>query len=281
MLADPQSLLGRLQRGRGDAVREVLCLPRDLAQQVLLQCLCTADDLTEQREGFVELVFALSPDLAPWFHWIEALGPDTPEEVRIYAFNTLGDLTQRGHGEAQQFLRNQVLWGCHWRDALEQYLVEGCELDLEAWSGLLPRLSDQDLDLHIYSKPDRPLWRELASADPRVERILRERLAKRAAYEQVTAWNEANYAHAASSQRRWKVVESLLRQTPEKAKPLLVDGLWDGSRVYREKCIARCHLEWPGVRARLLELARMGGSSPVAEAARRRLEELHEPEDPT
>lgn len=50
MLADSHSLLGRLQRGRGDAVREVLAIPRDLARQVLLQCLCIPDDLTTHRE---------------------------------------------------------------------------------------------------------------------------------------------------------------------------------------------------------------------------------------
>ena len=63
-------------------------------------------------------------------------------------------------------------------------------------------------------------------------------------------------------------------QDPDAAVPYLIDGLWDGSENYRDRCIARCDLSWPGVRERLTELAGMRGSK-SANAARRRLEAPH------
>lgn len=84
------------------------------------------------------------------------------------------------------------------------------------------------------------------------------------------AWSRENYAHAPSSQRRWKVLESLLHDDPQAAAPLLFDGLWDAPPAYRERCVERCDLSWPGVRARLEALAAEQRSR-VAELARCRL----------
>lgn len=269
MLDHPESLLGRLQRGRGDAVRELLRSPIELARRTLVQCLCTDGDLCQHDEAYVELVMRLSPDLSPWFQWIEALGPDAAEETRVYAFNALGELAVRGHAAASDFLRHYVLEGRHWRDALNQYLVDGIELDRAAWSMLLPRLDDEDLELHF--ELDNPLWTALAAENDRVDRLLRTKRDRRARHQASLSWSPANYANADLSQRRWKVLESLLEQDPDAAVPYLIDGLWDGSENYRDRCIARCDLGWPGVRERLTELAGLRGSK-SAEAARRRLE---------
>lgn len=271
MLDQPHTLLGRLQRGRGDAVRELLGMPREVARQTLVQCLCTEGDLCQHDEAYVELVLALSPELSPWFRWIDALAPETEEETRIYAFNMLGELARRGHGAAHDYLRRHALTGRHWRDALSQFLVEGVELDLDAWSELLPRVDDDELELYVHSKPDSPLWTQLAGEQERVDRLLRERCDRHARYEGELRWSQANYANASLSQRRWRVLQSLLERDPEGAVPFLVDGLWDGSIGYRERCIAHCDLGWPGVRERLAELASMTGSR-SAEAARRRLQ---------
>lgn len=276
MIDDPHSLLGRLQRGRGDAVREMMSMTREAAEPTLVRCLCTAGELSQHTEAYVELVFALSPDLSAWFQWIDGLGPDATEEVRLYALNTLGELARRGHAEARDFLRAYVIGGCHWRDALSQFLVDGLDLDQAAWARVLPRIDDDELDLHIGAGLDSPVWRQLATDHERVRRVLQGRQDGRVQQRAESEWSDVNYASAASSQRRWRVLESLIRQAPEAAKQFLVDGLWDGSHCFRERCIAQCDVRWPGVRERLTELAKMLGCR-SAFAARRRLEENPDP----
>jgi hypothetical protein len=271
MLDDPDSLLGRLQRGRGDAVRELLRMPVETARETLVRCLCTDGDLCVHDEGYAELVMALSPDLSPWYQWIDNLAPDVAEETLIYAFNTLGQLAVRGHEGARGFLRRHVLEGRHWQSALGQYLRDDLELDRDAWAMLLPRLDEETLQLHISGELESSVWSELAASDGRVAAILHAKREKRAWRDAASSWSCSNYADAAASQRRWRVLLSLIEQDPTAAVPFLIDGLWDGSYLYRNGCIERCDLAWPGVRARLSELAKMAGSR-SAEAARKRLD---------
>jgi hypothetical protein len=276
MIDPPDTLLGRLQRGRGDAVRQLLGMADAAAQKTLMQCLCTSGDLCLHVEGYVELVLALSPDLSRWYRWIDALAADAPEDTRTYAFNTLGELARRGHDGAGRFLRRHVLEGCCWRDALSQFLV-GVALDRDAWSQLLPRVDDETLALHV--TPGDPLWAEVAAADARVERIVREQRERRqhraagapvVAQQQVTgSWSEASYASAPLSHRRWHVLAALIEQDPAAAAPFLVDGLWDCSYLYRIRCVERCDLGREGVRERLVALASQRSSRTAPEAARR------------
>jgi hypothetical protein len=247
-------------------------MPIEPAQRALLQCLCTEGDLAQHHEGFVELVAALSPDLTPWYRWIEALTSDATEETRLHAFNMLGTLSVRGHREARAFLDGYVLEGRHWQDALEQYLADDLDLGLAAWSALLVRVDDATLARHIYCKIDAPLWDALAADHERVAAVLRAEREQRARRMDAVAWSPTNYASAELSQRRWRVLESLRRQDPQGAVPYLIDGLWDACYSYRDRCIGMCDLGWPGVRERLVELARLPGSR-SANAARRRLAE--------
>lgn len=273
MLDSPNTLVGRLQRGRGDAVREVLRMPIEPAQRALVQCLCTDGDLVAHHEGFVELVVALSPDLMPWFQWIEALAPDATEETRLHAFQLLGTLSARGHQVARAFLDRYVLEGRHWQDALDQYLVDGLDLGLTAWSALLARVDDATLARHMSCKIDAPTWNALATHHERVARVLRAERERRARRMDAVAWSPTNYASAELSQQRWRVLESLCKQDPQAAVPYLIDGLWDACPSYRDRCIGMCDLGWPGVRERLVELARTAGSRSAA-AARRRLDDF-------
>ena len=279
MLDSPDTLVGRLQRGRGDAVREVLRMPIDSARQALLRCLCTEGDLSQHHDGFVELVVALSPDLAPWYRWIEALGSGVTEETREHAFNMLGALCARGYPEARAFLDRYVMEGSHWQDALSQYLVEGVDLGLASWSALLARVDDETLATHVYCKLDAPLWDALAVEHERVAAVVREQRDRRSRREASQRWSPDNYASAELSQRRWRVLESLMKRDPEASVPYLIDGLWDGSYGYRDRCIQRCDLGWPGVRERLAELACMQGSRSAAAARRRITESLEQRPD--
>jgi hypothetical protein len=260
------NLLERLRRGRGDAVRELMAMPRAEAQRLLLECLCTRESadsgLVQNTEGYVELVVALAPDLAPWFAWIEALPADLDEDALLYPFNLLGGLADRGKAEARAFLRRQAVRGVHWRVALGQALRNSFALDAGEWAAVVPRLDDRQLSLYV---DDDAVWQEVAAGDQRVAARL---AALRAERDPRTA--AADYARAAHAQRRWRALMLLAASEPAAAAPLLVDGLWDASWIYREHCIARCDLDLPGARERVRQLA-AGGHGRVADAARRRL----------
>lgn len=270
LLAAPHTLLGRLQRGRGDAVRELLQMPREAAAPTVLQCLCTLGIDSQHAVAYLELVLACVPDLSPWYRWFDGLSPDLPEDGALCAFHVLGGLARLDHADTREFLGTYVVRGPRWADALSQYL-DGLELDQAVWLQLLPRLDDETLASHVWHGLDRPVWTRLAAADARVRRVLDDVRQRRRRQEAELAWSEANYANAALSQRRWRVLASLLQRDPVAARPLLVDGLWDGSWCYRMRCIERCDPSWPGVRDRLTELARGSDEGGVAEAARRRL----------
>lgn len=270
---DPQSLLGRLRRGRGDAVRELLAQPADVAASTLVACLCTPAGLAPHVPGYAELVLALQPDLGPWFRWVDCLGADVDDDALVYVFNMLGELARRGHPSAGEFLRRYVAHGRHWQSALGQFVGGQPRLDVETWKVILPRVADEDLRWLLHEDLDADTWRQLAVGDERVRRLHGELLAKRGLKPGVDSWSPQNYGAAKLSQQRWKVLAALLRDDPVAAAPWLADGLWDATPVYRERCVEHCDPALPGVRERLAELAAEGGS-PGARLARCRLAEL-------
>ncbi|MCU0865450.1 MAG: hypothetical protein MUC36_16825 [Planctomycetes bacterium] len=296
----PHTLLGRLQRGRGDAVRELLVMPIETARAILLHCLFTAGDLTHNHQAHAELVQKLAPDLTHWLRWVAALPIATPAEsaadecTRLGAFHLLGDLAGQGHADALAFLREHVFTGRHWQDALTQ--LHWHELDFEpppdapaaaAWSQWLARLDDEALTTLLATGPAHPMWRRLgwhervrprldqapacSSQPPASNTDAPDQPAEPRRVAPPLPWSEAAYAAAPNGAQRWRVLESLRSLDPAAAIPLLIDGLWDGHGSYRERCIAHCLLDRPGVRERLLELAN-GFATNVAAAARRRLQ---------
>lgn len=274
-LDPPDSLLGRLQRGRGDAVRELLAMPPEQASRVLLECLCTQDGpsggLVQHYEAYVELMLELSLDLSEWFRWIDQLGPEVTEDTLLYAVRLLDEAAARGHAESIAFLRGYVVRGHHRDFALGEIAGNEQVLDVHTWAQLLPRLDDDTLSRHMGSGGSP--WDELARRDERVARILRDKRQRQTESVARTVWSAANYAAAEWSAQRWKVLKDLIDRDAASAAPLVVDGLWDGSWMYRNRCIELCDLDLPGVRDRLTDLAAMAQSH-AADAARRRLSEL-------
>ena len=271
-LYPPDSLLGRLQRGRGDAVRELLAMPVAQAGPVLVQCLCTQDGpsrgFSQHCEAYVELILTLSPDLTEWFRWVMELGPDSSEDTVDYAVQLLAEAAVRGHSESMAFLRGYVVRGHHWNSALSAILGHELVLDVDTWAQLVPRLDDDALARHMGAGG--ALWDELARREERVARLLRDALQRQAEYGARTSWSAANYADAELSQQRWRVLKDLIDRDPASAAALVADGLWDGSWMYRNRCIELCDLDLPRVRERVLYLASMAQSH-SAEVARRRL----------
>ncbi len=247
-------------------------MPAAEAGRVLLECLCTQDGssrgLNQHCEAYVELIFALSEDLSEWFRWIDELGLEASEDTVDYAVHMLVEAAARRHPESIAFLRGYVVRGQHWDVALSAILGSDVVLDVDTWAQLVPRLDDDTL-LGYMGAGGAP-WDELARRDERVAGLLRDLLQRQAEYRARTSWSATNYAEAELSQRRWRVLKDLIDQDPTSAAFLIVDGLWDGSWMYRKKCIELCDLDLPGVRDRIVHLASIAESH-CAEAARLRL----------
>ncbi|MCA8976183.1 MAG: hypothetical protein KDC98_15790 [Planctomycetes bacterium] len=254
-------------------MREVLAMPQREANRILIECLSTQDGpsggLMQHCEAYVELILTLSPDLSEWFRWVFELGPGASEDTVAYAMHLLAEAAARGHKASDAILRDYLLHGHHWETALSEILGGEIELDAHTWLQLAPRLDDDALSAHMGTGG--ALWDEVARRDDRVARLLRNKLQRQADYAAQTSWSVANYAAAELSQRRWRVLQDLIDRDPAAAVPLLVDGLWDGSWVYRNKCIELCDLEQPGVRDRIIQLAAMTASHSAA-VARKRLQ---------
>lgn len=244
------------------------------AGRLLVRCLCTEEGpsggLIEHCEAYVELILALSPDLSEWFRWIHELGPDADADAVVSAMNLLAEAAARGHTACDAFLRDYLFHGHHWEDALVEIHEVGIGLDADTWLQLIPRLDDSALSAFVGAGGSP--WDEVARRDDRVDRLLRMKLALQARHAARTSWSAANYASAESSQQRWRVLQDLIDKDPDAAAPLVVDGLWDGSREYRNKCIEACNLEHQGVRERITQLAAMT-DAPSAAAARKRLQD--------
>lgn len=267
MVADPETLLGRLQRGRGDAVRELLATPRAAAAEVVIASLCTLG--TEPGVALRELVEALAVDVAPWLQWLEGLAASTDENDLVHQWNLVGALAGRGNGACLALLQRQVRDGAWWPQALEQLsYTPGLAVDAPVWRALAPRLDDATIASCVWSRPHDPAFAALARTDERFARIVAADRERRVALVAERSWSPAAYGAAVRPASRWRVLEDLLRQDPAAARPLVVDGLWDGSVCYRRRCIAHCDLDAPGVREHLRELA---ADPETADAVRQRL----------
>jgi hypothetical protein len=251
------SLLDRLRYGRGDAVRELLCMPRDQAGEVLLDCLCTPDvgsRLITQCEGYVELLLTLQPPLQRWFARIAALPVDCEEDHVAFPMHMLHEAAVRGSVACHAFLLEQLRSGHHWRQALHEFLTEQLTLPEDLWHELLPSLSAADLGRFVEDRTD---WQERALRWPAVA----EALALKRAHDASFWWSMPSYDGARGSPKRWAVLAHGLAVVPQAVAPLLVEGLWDADEATRCKCIEHVDVRLPGVKQRLEVLASSGSDS--------------------
>ena len=248
------SLLDRLRAGRGDAVRELLSLPRDQAGAVILDCLCTPDVgawLITHCEGYVELLLTLQPPLERWFAHIAALPADCEQDQVAFAMRMLHDAAVRGSTACHAFLLEQVRNGSHWEQALGEFLSEQLSLPEDLWLDVLPRLSPAYLRLLVHDRAD---WQARARRWPAVASALEWERAHRASF----LWSMRSYEAANNSAKRWQVLADGLALDPDAVAPLLVEGLWDADEATRRNCIERVDVRLPGVTHRLAVLARSG-----------------------
>src|SRR6516162_8333076 len=116
--ADADTLLGQLQRGRGEGYRRALAQPRHEACGYLLDCITNDPRLDSQVEDRAEYYAALAIetefDLEPLSQYIREFDADDKGWNTPLAIGTLGELAKRRYRDAAERLCDYVRWGQWW-----------------------------------------------------------------------------------------------------------------------------------------------------------------------
>jgi hypothetical protein len=180
-LADPESVHGQLQRGRGAGFRRALTEPG--AAEVVYDCVRRDprwDRQTESRDGYlVRLVQRLALPVEPIAGYLFDSDDDDPWSIGLAAGVLIG-LARQSDGPALAALHRYVAAGRHWSWVLDALWASG---DPRLWDGLaglvLARLDDQELAGTV--DPDWGPWTDWSPTQPRIQAALAGRPAARVA----------------------------------------------------------------------------------------------------
>lgn len=97
--ADPNTLLGQLQRGRGEGYRHALAVPKQEAWGYLVDCICNDPRLDSQVENradyYASLAVETGLDLDPLIQYVREYDDDDQGWNTPLAVETLGELAKR------------------------------------------------------------------------------------------------------------------------------------------------------------------------------------------
>lgn len=126
-ISGADTLVGKLQRGRGQGYLDALAAKRSEAQTALLTCL-TSDPRTDPQvenraEYYGRLAIEVELDLAPLQAFLLHVGQERPAQEDdwrdVLAVSALGWMGRLGRADAVALLRRYVEVGADWESALE------------------------------------------------------------------------------------------------------------------------------------------------------------------
>lgn len=277
MLADPDSLLGGLQRGRGDALRRLMTAGDSAAHSDFIRCLCTevedSADMNSHASGYVEVILGCAIDLSGWHRWLSGIPEDADEALWSMAFYVLVRCAAAGHEQCSEFLAEYLIHGAHRLGLLEYAVDAGCVVDTAVWIALIPLLDDSKVERYVRNK--RQDWVSIAERDRRVGEILRKRESERraAAAHEPTENLRSRYMAAETGVDRKALIRGFKGNRSDWFEECVYDGLWDGHIRFRKQCILACNITDPRVVGRLRELA-INPNLGCTEEARQRLKDV-------
>jgi hypothetical protein len=176
--ADPTSLLGQLQRGRGEGYRRILRVPKRDAGDALLDCICNDPRLDSQIEDrapyYAALAIEAEFELEPLLKYIRTYDRDDKGWDTQLAVGTLGELAKRGYKDAAQRLCDYLAWGQWWQWNLDNLCaVENPDLHERITTTIEERFPlDSDLEealdwFYLDSEP----WTTLARHSARISNL--------------------------------------------------------------------------------------------------------------
>jgi hypothetical protein len=260
------SLLGLLQRGRGDGWLHALAAPRAQALAALEHCVLRdprQDWQLEHRSLYYARLYA-ELDAGLDGIALHLAGPDDalrPEEERTgLALSVLGHLTSYGNREALRLLRRYAIGGANWRWALDELAVRDDDAGLRA---LGPRIlarfppteeGERSLAAAVRDSFEPRPWRIWAGDPSRPGQ--RARLARALEKGDFDRWQRQ--LRAPGPRPGWSV-----RAVLDWAR----EGYESTPRQWREASAARCLAVVAGPEDRPELLAAAGGGQPAARAA--------------
>lgn len=282
-IAPSGTLLGLLQRGRGDGWLHALAAPRAAAVAALEECVLhdpRRDWRLEHRSLYYarlyrELDAGLDALAAHLFHPDDAHPGDAPgadEERTGLALSVLGHLVSYGNGEALRLLRRYAVHGANWRWALDELAVRDDDSGLRA---LGPRIlrrfphtdaGERALTAAVRDSFEPRPWRIWAQDPARPGQ--RARLGRALRDGDFDRWQRQ--LRPPGPQPGWSVTAVL-----DWAR----EGYDQTPRQWREESAARClaAVARPADRPLLIQAA-AGGPPPARAAALRHLAERQDPE---
>jgi hypothetical protein len=176
--ADPNTLLGQLQRGRGEGYRRALAVPRDEAWECLLDCICNDPRLDSQVEYradyYALLTIETSLDLNPLVRYVREYDDKDQVWNTSLAIGTIGELAKRDYKDSWAILCDYVRWGQLWEWNLEN-LVVGKDLNQQAKAARIVEErfpGDAELENALgWFDPDIEPWVTLARHSARVAKL--------------------------------------------------------------------------------------------------------------
>lgn len=259
-IAPSGTLLGLLQRGRGDGTLHALAAPRAEALAALRQCVLhdpRRDWQIEHRSLYyarlhVELDASLDDIEKHLFHPEDGLTAAEDSEVRTgLALSVLGHLASYENTAALRLLRRYATSGANWQWALDELAVRDDDAGLRplgpAVLARFPQTPEGDAELAAAARDafePRPwrLWAEDAAHPEQADRLMRVR-------EQGCFDRWQRQMHGQGPRPGWSVREVL---------DWAQEGYDQHPRVSRESAAARClsAVAGPEDRAELLAAAR-------------------------
>lgn len=128
--ANPDTLLGQLQRGRGEAYLRLLSTPKREACDLLVECICNdprLDSQVESRAGYyASIAVEVGLDLGPVDQYLrEHDDIDESSWNASLAIETLGELAKRRYSNAADILCDYMAWGYSWSQPLDDLMALG------------------------------------------------------------------------------------------------------------------------------------------------------------
>jgi hypothetical protein len=176
--ADPNTLLGQLQRGRGEGYRQALAAPRSEAWGCLLDCICNDPRLDSQVESradyYAQLAIETGLDLDPLVRYVrehddKGQGWNTP-----LAVETLGELAKRDYKDSAARLCYYVRWGQWWEWILEDLTAGKDSIQLTKVASIIEERFPGDAELEnalAWLDLDLEPWATLTRFSARVRKL--------------------------------------------------------------------------------------------------------------
>lgn len=179
VLADPSSLLGQIQRGRGAGFLAALAADPTVVAPLTLVCILGDPRFDRQGDSRGDYYACLAAQcrlpLAPLEGYLHSHPNEHAHDYTDLLLETLASLTWRGDGEAARILVRYLTYGPEWTVAFDAIVGGHAPIDVRALGRvILDRFPEERvLTDEIDRGPlDSPTWDRWAAVEPRVAPLI-------------------------------------------------------------------------------------------------------------